>query len=851
VELYLTCNHTTNPLGIDSNPAFSWRSDAGAQKAYRICVASCDDRLQNGNFDWDSGKVDSDRSQYIEYEGKPLSPRKCYVWQVTVWNTDKSVCEEQGTFETGKRDEKWSARWIAADHHRKPDDSVDAPYLRKTFALATKPANARLYICSPGYFDAYLNGNRVIDEELATPFTKYDARLLYSTYDVTDLLTEGDNALGALIGNGWYNCFTQDVWNSKQASWRHIAKLIAELHIEFEDGSHQVVVTDSSWKGAPSPIVFNGIRNGEHFDARLTQSGWDAAGFDDTEWASTKVVRPTGGKLLATEMEPIRITQIIEPVKDWQTREGAYVFDAGQNVAGIAEITVDGADGDEVVIKYSEKLQEDGVNIWPGSVSGFVRSGEFQTDRFFPSGNGPETWRPRFVYHGFQYIEVSGCTNKPKVKAVLLHTDVGSSGELVFENDSLNALQAASRLAILTNLHGLPTDDPHREKNAWTGDVSVSAEAMLLNFHTTPLLRKWLTDVRDAQKPDGALPCVVPSTGWGYNWGNGPDWSSALTHIPWQIYLYTGDERILHENYEAIKRHFGYMDSMAEDGIVHYGIGDWCAPFEGKALAVNMSSFKCPTEVTDTGYYYNAADTISRMARILDLPDDEHDYRAAAVDIKSAFRREFYDSESHTVAGDCQTATACMLYHGLQEDAEHDAILNRLLQQIEEKDHHQDTGILGNKYIYNVLGEAGRMDVAMRMVLNDTYPSFKNWMDLGATTLWECWNGEGSQNHHMFSDISASMYKYLAGIQPDECNPGFGHIRLNPGLNSGLPSVSCAHDSPYGKIQVSWVRSGGSASLDLGIPSGCHATLDLPKGMKTNVSNEIPAGEHQLNIDIA
>jgi len=848
----LTTNDFADPLGIDSAPAFSWKytfPSGGSQAAYRIGVASSADGLANGTFDcWDTVRVDDSQSQYVEYYGDSLAPRTSYHWAVTVYGEDGTAHSAKSTFETGKREERWSARWISAHHHRKHDDALDAPYLRKAFELAEQPVSARLYICSPGYFDAYVNGERVADEELCTPFTKYDSRLLYSTYDVTEQVQAGENAVGVLIGNGWYNCFTEDVWNSRQASWRHISKLIAELHIDLDDGSHVVVHTDNTWKSAPSPIVFNGIRNGEHYDARLAQPGWDSPGFDDGEWEQVKVVRPTGGRLQASEIEPIRVTGTIDPVTSWQTPEGAYIFDIAQNVSGIAEITVEGDDGDEIVMKYSERLQDDGVHINQGTVSGFVRSGDFQTDRYFPAGNGLESWQPRFVYHGFRYIEMAGCRKEPIVKALVIHTDVATTGEIAFDDDNLNALQRITRWATLTNLHGLPTDDPHREKNAWTGDVSLSTEQMLLNFRTAPLLRKWLADVHDAQKPDGALPCVVPSTGWGYNWGNGPDWSSALTHIPWQIYLYTGDERILSENYEAITRHFGYMDSMAVDGIVHYGIGDWCAPFEGRALAVNMSSFKCPTELTDTAYYYNAADTISRMATVLGKRADERDYRRTANVIKDAFRKAFYNADANTVAGDCQTATACMIYQGLHEEDEHDRLLELLLSQIAEKDDHQDTGILGNKYLYNVLGQAGRMDVAVKMILNPTYPSYRNWIDTGATTLYECWNGEGSQNHHMFSDVMASLYKYVGGIQPDELAPGFRQINLRPALNSGLTSVQCEHESPYGPVGCKWEQTDAGINVEITVPGGCRATFEPVGTQDRDSPQELAPGNHAFSI---
>lgn len=846
----LTCNHSDEPRGIDSTPVLSWKIDAeAAQTAYQIGVCSSLQALAEADYDiWDSGQVTSADSRFIPYAGPALKPRTTYHWQVTVTLDDGSTATEESAFETGKLSESWSARWIAAAHQTRPDDALDAPYLRRAFELPSEPLSARLYICSPGYFDAYINNQRVADEELPTPFTKFDRRLLYCTYDVTSLLQTGANAIGALIGNGWYNCFTDDVWDSRQAVWRHIPKLIAELHVDCADGSHHVVHTDGTWKSSKSPITFNGIRHGERYDASLEQAGWAEAGFDDAEWGDAAITRPTGGLLEAMEMEPIRVTSTITAVKSWQTPEGAYVFDAGQNISGIARITVAGSAGDEIVVRYSEQLAEDGVEINQKTVSGFVRNHEFQTDRYVKGTDGAETWQPRFVYHGFQFIEVTGASAQPTVEALVVHTDVADSGSFVSNDDTLNAVQHAARWATLTNLHGIPTDDPHREKNAWTGDVSLSAEQMLLNFHTTPLLRKWLTDIRDAQKADGALPCVVPSTGWGYNWGNGPDWSSALTHIPWQIYLYTGDRRVLSENYEAITRHFGYMQSMAVDDIVHYGIGDWCPPFEGAARLPTMSSFKTPVEVTDTAYYYNAADTIARMATVLDKPDDAQHYAAAAQQIKAAFRKAFYDADSQQVAGDCQTATACMIYQGLCEEDEKGALLDVLLQQIEATDFHQDTGILGNKYLYNVLGAAGRMDVALKMVLNETYPSYRHWIDMGATTLFECWNGEGSRNHHMFSDIAAVFYKYLGGIRPDESEPGFRHILMAPSLDCGLTSVQCRHESPLGPVVCDWEITGDSARLDIQIPSGCRASLTLPAAFGGS-DQSLSAGTHQITVE--
>ncbi|MCD6322533.1 MAG: hypothetical protein J7L77_05855, partial [Clostridiales bacterium] len=324
------------------------------------------------------------------------------------------------------------------------------------------------------------------------------------------------------------------------------------------------------------------------------------------------------------------------------------------------------------------------------------------------------------------------------------------------------------------------------------------------------------------------IPCVVPSTGWGYGWGNGPDWSSALTLIPWYTYLYCQDVTILENNYETIKKHCDFMLTMAENYIVNYGIGDWCPPFEGRAISVNMSSFKAPTELTDTAYFYNTADVLSKISTILGFDEDSKKYLELAKKIKASFRKKYFDKDNMTVAGNCQTSTACMIFQGLAEDDEKEALTNLLISQIEELDWHLDFGILGNKYVMHTLGDTGHGDIGFRMLSQRTFPSPKRWIDLGATTLWECWNGGGSHNHHMFSDLSAFMYKFVGGISPVEEAPGFRKISLRPAVDCGLKYAKAWHESLYGLIKCNWQNDNGKISLELEIPSGTSATLILP-----------------------
>lgn len=848
----LTCNYLENPIGLDSNPLFSWKLSSEYrgqhQTAYRITVSSTQSNLNSGIFDvWDSRKVYSSKSIHINYAGKPLQPRRRYWWKVVAYDIEDMPFEsESAFFETGKLDEKWNANWITANYIKNEATAFTAPFLRNSFNLHCTPVEARLYICGLGYFEAYVNGIKPSNDLLSTAFTRYDATVLYLTYDVTDSLKCGDNALGVILGNGWYNCFTEDPWNTRQASWRHWPKVIAELHIKLADGTETVITSNSSWKSAKSPITFNGIRNGEYYDARLEISGWNLPGFDDSDWETTKIIRAPGGALRAFELEPIRITRELPAAKKWKSPTGTWIFDLGQNFSGIARIKVSGKEGTEVIIKYSDMLKEDKVTLDQSPIGGFVRSGEFQTDKYIKKSDNVETWHPIFVYHGFQYVEISGLDYEPELDTVMglvMHTDFKERGHFRCSDELLNIVQDLCYWSTISNYHGLPTDCPHREKNGWTGDASISSEQTLLNFAPMAAYKKWMQDFGDAQRPSGSVPCVVPSTGWGYNWGNGPDWSSALTLIPWYVYTYCGDTEILAENYDAIKKHCNFIESMSDNYIVNYGIGDWCPPFEGPALAVNMGSFKAPTTLTDTAYFYNTADILSKIAKVLNKDEDAEKYYKLARKIKAAFREKFFDKTEMKIAGDCQTSTGCMLYQGLAEEDEKEDLLNLLLKQIEEKDWHLDFGMLGNKYVMHTLGAMGQGNVGFKMISQRTYPSFQRWVDLGATTLWECWNGLGSHNHHMFSDVSAFMYKFVGGISPDENDPGFRHIIMRPAVKCGLSFVECSHESMYGTIKCNWTNSNSRISLDISIPVGSYATLYLPKSFEGNVE------EHGKNIE--
>ncbi len=848
-----TVNYLENPCGIDNTPVFSYKMSSALrgdrQVSRRICVT---DTLTN-DVVWDTGMVETEVQTFIRYEGKALAPLTPYAFTVTAVNTAGETAEASGSFVTGKLSERWTGKWITTQSIRRETDAYAAQYLRKVFSVNKPVKAAHLAIVGLGYFESYINGTKTGDDVLSPAFTQYNAETMYLVYDVANLLKQGDNAIGVVLGNGWYNCFAEDPWNTRAASWKHLPKLLCELRVVYEDGTEERVVSDPTWKANKNgPITFNGIRNGEFYDARLELGNWTEVDYDDSAWEGTKIMKSPGGKIIAMEMEPIRLRATHPAVKKWpfertvvvnketgETRtDSGWVFDVGQNQAGVGLFKVRGAAGTQVKFRYSDVIKPNG-EIDNGAIGCFIRSGEFQTDKYTKKSDAEEVWHPIFTYHGFQYVEVTGIDYEPElsdVTAMTLCTDVADIGVFDCSDELLSRVQHLARWSTISNMHSIPTDCPHREKNGWTGDVSLSSEQMLTNFGTRAFLSKWSQDMRTAQRPAGQIPCVVPSTGWGYYGLMGPDWSSALINVPYNIYVYNGDMEILRKNYDAIKRNCDFMESMTVDYTLNYGTGDWCPPFEGPAIGKNMGSYKCPSEVSDTGFFYNAANLVAKMAKMFGEKEDEIYYSELAAKIKAVFREKFYDAEEVNVMGNCQTATATMLYFNLCEEDEREPLLRRLIKQIEEQDWHLDFGVLGNKFVMHTLGSMGEGNVAHRMLAQRTFPGCQRWIDLGATTLWECWNGGGSHNHHMFSDVSSFMYKYVGGISPDENEPGFVHTILRPSVDCGMESALAKHESMYGNVQCHWTNKDGVLTLELEVPFGCHATLYLPKHYKETLN---------------
>lgn len=825
----LRCEYLANPYGIDVlQPRLSWllASDRRGEKqtAYQVVVTTALGEL------WDSGKVESDQSIQVEYAGKPLASRQACQWKVRVWDRDgkPSAWSRPATWTMGLlQPEAWKAQWIGS-----PSGELvaPAPLLRKTFTVAKPVKRATVYVTGLGFYELHLNGGKVGDREMDPGFTRYDRRVLYATHDVTPQIHRGVNTIGMILGNGWYNYTVRAAWDFDKAPWRAQPKMILQLELELADGSTQTIISDDSWQTTAGPVVFNALLNGEFYDARREIAGWDRGTTGGNAWVAAKTVAPPGGILSAQMAPPVRVTQALQPVKLTQPKPGVFVYDIGQNLAGVAELTVRGPAGTVVELKYGEELNPDGT-LNQDKIKIHTHQGEFQTDRYTLKGRGQEVWRPRFVYHGFQYVQVTGFPGTPTLKnlrALAMNAAFASAGSFECSNGLLNQIQRNTLWSARANFYSIPTDCPQREKNGWTGDAHLAAEACLYNFDIAANYTKWLRDFQDEQQTNGVIPAIIPTGGWGYKWGNGPAWDSAYLLIPWDLYLYRGDQRILAEHYENFKRYVDYVSRRATNHIANFGLGDWCP-----------AKTKTPEKITSTGYFFRDAAMVADIAGLLGKKDEAAKYAALATAIRQAFNREFPELQT-------QTALGCALYQGLAEPDARAALVQKLVANVESQGNHLDCGILGTKYLLHALSDNGRADVAYKVATQTTAPGWGHWIETGATTLLEQWvNKPGddlSRNHIMFGDISAWFYENLAGIQPDPAAPGFKHIILQPAIVGDLKWVRAHYDSPYGRIVSEWKSEGGAFTWKITVPPNTTATVHVP----TNDTGAVMEGGHPL-----
>lgn len=705
---------------------------------------------------------------------------------------------------------------------------LPAPFLRRAFSVA-RAGKAILRVCGLGYHEVWLNGQRVGDTVLEPVVTQYDKRVRYVTHTVE--LAAGDNVLGVILGNGWYNCHTPEVWHFDKAPWRDYPK----LWLELEQEGRLIVVSDRLWKATTGPILFDGLRNGETYDARRELGNWSVAGYDDASWQPVALVAPPGGVMEEQTMPGCRVVARLPGVRQWTLPDGTRMFDFGQNIAGWVELTTRGNAGSELVIQYGERLTEDG-RLDQRNIGRFVLQGEFQTDRYILKGSGTETWSPRFTYHGFQYVAVSGSAEVLDLTACVVRTGFDRVGWFECSDATLNQLEACTLRSYEGNFVGIPTDCPHREKNGWTGDAQVAVETGLFHFAAGLSYRHWVDTMVDTQRPSGQLPGIAPSAGWGYNWGSGPAWDSALLIIPWQVYVFEGDDTILRRAYDAMRRYVDYLTARSEDFIVSFGLGDWCHPDKNRMA---------PVALTSTIYYFLDAQILSRCARVLGHNADAKQYGDLAEQIAASFHRHFYRGNGVYGNGE-PTSMGGALANGLVPLSEQPTVLRQLIAALEANHCKADFGILGAKWIPRALAEHGHADLAYRVITQPEYPGWVHWLRQGATTLWETWQGDTSRNHIMFGDIAAWMFQYVAGLAPDAEHPGFRHFFVRPNPVGDLTWARASRQLATGKIEVAWQTQPGRFQLSVDVPEGTRATVMLPDGQ----CHEVTMGSHRFECEL-
>jgi alpha-L-rhamnosidase len=795
----LRCEYLVDPLGIDvAKPRFFWvlkHTERGqVQTAYQV-VVSTDPRAGAGDV-WDSGMVASPRSVQIAFAGKTLESGQPYFWKVKWWDREgrESPWSAVARFDTGLfKEGDWKGAWIGGKNQ-----------LRKEFALKGRVKRARAYIAGLGYYELRLNGRKAGDHVLDPAWTTYDKRVLYVTHDVTAHLREGANAVGVTLGQGWYKS----------------RALLLQLDIELEDGTRTSVVSDTSWRAAGGPIVEDSVYDGESYDARRETPGWDRPGFDDKGWSTAEAVKGPAGALSAQLMPAIQVVDTVVPLGMSSPKPGVYVFDMGQNFSGWARLRVRGPRGTDVRLRFAELLYDDGTLNQEN-----LRSAQAE-DHYILKGDGEEVWEPRFTYHGYRYVEVTGFPGTPTLETVrgrVVHSAVKPVGSFAASKDILNGLQRIITWGQKTNLHSIPTDCSQRdERMGWMGDAQGTAEEAILNFDMAAFYTNFMRDIRDVQDEKGRITDTVPHI-WGSRPAD-PAWGTAYPLICWYMYQYYGDTRVLEEHYAGLRKYVEFLRSTAENDVLkwsHYG--DW--------VAVE----KCPGAVVSSFYYYYDVKVLADIARVLGKTADAGRYDKLAGEIRTAFNREFFDAKTGGYADGTQTANTLPLFLDIATDKERGRAWGRLFDDVVYKhDSHLTTGIIGTKYIMELLTRNGASDLAYDIACKTDYPSWGYMIANGATTLWELWQKrEGpsmnSHNHPMFGSVGSWLYKALAGINLVPGTTGFERVLIAPQMVRDLRHASGSTMTVRGEVACAWSRTETSIRVEVTVPCGSEAEVVIPK----------------------
>lgn len=840
----LRLEYLSDPLGVDVlRPRFSWQLTTSTrntmQTAYELQVGRSASEVDQGKASlWDSGRIPSDASVFVDYAGPPVESRTRYFWRVRVWDSHRGVSpwSPVASWETGLlRSADWTARWIG--EAPRPDDSLPSPspLLRRSFRPNGAIRSARVYVTSLGLYELYLNGQRVGDQLFTPGWTSYRRRLQYQTYDVTNLLRPGANALGAILGDGWYRGYL-GFWGQRNIYGQRRA-LLVQLEIRYQDGRTDRIVSDGSWKTAPGPIVVSDIYRGETYDARLERSGWATAAFDDHDWAPVAIIDPPPGSLVAAMSPPVRRVRELRPVAIRHAPSGETVFDLGQNFTGWTRLSVRAAPGTTITLRYAEVLDGAG-NLYTAN----LRAAN-QTDRYTTSGRGVERYEPHFTFHGFRYVAVTGLPSPADtgtITGIAVSSDLAQAGTFETSDSLLNQLQRNIVWGERSNFLDVPTDCPQRdERLGWTGDAQVFSRTAAYNMDVAGFFAKWLADLAADQDTSGIVPWVIPNFALdSVHLGGTAGWSDAAVIIPWTMYQAYGDRGLLERQYTSMRAWVDYMRRRAGPGLIWrpgWQFGDWLA------LHSDDPSYPGATTSTDfiaTAYLAHSADLVARAAAALGRSDDATEYGALFREVRAAFDREFV-SGAGRVGENTQTAYALAIAFDLLPDSIIPAAADRLAQDVRSRGAHLTTGFLGTPVLLHALSGTGHADAAFALLMQRSYPSWLYPITRGATTMWERWDGirpdssfedpgMNSFNHYAFGAVGDWMYRNIGGIDLDPAVPGYKRARIAPRVGGGLTSARASLETPYGSLATAWRIDGQQFLLDVTVPVNTTAEVTLP-----------------------
>jgi hypothetical protein len=835
----LRCEYRENPLGVDvPQPRLSWvllsAQRGEVQTAFQLLAASSLENLARNQGDlWDSGQVKSAQTVNVAYAGQPLPSARQVFWKVRAWDKagQPSPWSAPASWTMGLLNETdWQAKWIGAA------GSQPTLLLRREFAVKPGLRRAVVFVCGLGYYEMTLNGGKVTDDLLTPGWSKYNKTCLYDTYDVTKSLREGRDAIGLFLGHGMYNVQRVLGRYTKFTGSFGPQKAIAQLRLEFQDGSTEIVATDDQWHAAPGPITFTSAYGGEDYDARLVQPGWDQPGFEAANWMPALATNGPGGVLkgLSCAAPPIRGFDIFKPVKTTELKPGVTVYDFGQNAAQMPKITVHGPAGSSVKIWPSELLRSDGA-VDQNSM------GKPAWCLYTLTGHGKETWSPRFFYSGYRYLQIE-CGASPaggalpaldSLESVAVHSSSPPVGEFTTSNVLFNRIYALIRWAQRSNMASVLTDCPHREKLGWLEQAHLNGPALRYNFDLSALFAKIMNDMADSQRPNGMVPTTAPEyTVFSGDFLDSPEWGSALPLVAWQQYEFTGDTGLLRRYYDNMARWTAYLGSKAQNQIVSYGLSDWYDIGPGNPGVSKLT----PKGVTATAFYYQDTLVLADSARLLGFTDDYVKYNSQAEQIRAAFNAKYYNPATHQYATGSQCANALALVMGLAAEPERAAILDNVVNDVRKNG--LTAGDVGYRYLLRALADGGRSDVIYAMNNQSDKPGYGLQLARGATSLTEAWdaNPGSSQNHFMLGQLNEWFFHDLAGIQSDPRAPGFAKIIIKPALPGDLTFVKAAYNSVHGEIRSEWKREGRRVTLNAAIPANTTATIFVPSAAAETVT---------------